>query len=213
MIDVLNLEASSDASFSSTPSSMPRMTNTKGKLYYIVGPSGAGKDTLIDAIRAEFPEDIIVAHRYITRPFGAGGENHIAISETEYFSRQTKGLFAMSWQAHGLCYGVGVEVKSWLNSGFSVVLNGSRAELNQAKQCFGEGLVPIVVNVSLEVLRERLESRGRESAQEIERRLKRATDFAIASQQGCHHIDNSGDIAHSVDQFRQVRSKLEEAKS
>ncbi|GAL20638.1 ATP-binding protein PhnN [Vibrio maritimus] len=70
MIDVLNLEASSDASFSSTPSSMSKATNTKGKLYYIVGPSGAGKDTLIDAIRAEFPEDIIVAHRYITRPFG-----------------------------------------------------------------------------------------------------------------------------------------------
>lgn len=206
MIDILNLEASSDASFSSAESNT---CNQKGKLYYVIGPSGAGKDTLIDAIRSQYPEDIIVAHRYITRPFGAGGENHVAVSETEYFSRQEKGLFAMSWQAHGLCYGVGLEVTSWLTKGFSVVLNGSRAELAQAKQCFGDDLVPIVVNVTLDVLRTRLENRGRESAEEIERRLKRATDFTLTHQKDYFHIDNSGDIQDSVMQFSRMRAEIE----
>ncbi|NOI25040.1 ribose 1,5-bisphosphokinase [Vibrio mediterranei] len=203
------LEASSDASFSSTADYADASTKRKGKLYYVIGPSGAGKDTLIDAIRADHPEDIIVAHRYITRPFGAGGENHVAVSEQEYLSRQQKGLFAMSWQAHGLCYGVGLEVKAWLDKGFSVLLNGSRAELAQAQQCFGSDLVPVVVNVELDVLRTRLQNRGRESREEIERRLQRATEFTLSKQEGFYPIDNSGDVQSSAKQFRHIRFQLE----
>jgi ribose 1,5-bisphosphokinase len=209
------LEASLGASFSSTVDYANASTNRKGedkrkgKLYYVIGPSGAGKDTLIDAIRTDHPEDIIVAHRYLTRPFGAGGENHVAVSEQEYLSRQQKGLFAMSWQAHGLCYGVGLEVKAWLDKGFSVLLNGSRAELSQAQQCFGSDLVPIVVNVELDVLRARLQNRGRESREEIERRLQRASEFALSKQEGFYPIDNSGDVQSSAKQFRDIRFQLE----
>jgi ribose 1,5-bisphosphokinase len=203
------LEASSDASFSPTVDFANASTKRKGKLYYVIGPSGAGKDTLINAIRTDHPEDIIVAHRYITRPFGAGGENHVAVSKQEYLSRQQKGLFAMSWQAHGLCYGVGLEVKTWLDKGFSVLLNGSRAELSQAQQCFGSDLVPIVVNVELDVLRTRLQNRGRESSEEIELRLQRASEFCLSEQEGFYPIDNSGDVQSSAKQFRDIRFQLE----
>ncbi|MGR5177173.1 ribose 1,5-bisphosphokinase [Vibrio parahaemolyticus] len=209
------LEASSDASFSPAVDYANASINhkgedkRKGKLYYVIGPSGAGKDTLIDAIRADHPDDIIVAHRYITRPFGAGGENHVAVSEQEYLSRQQKGLFAMSWRAHGLCYGVGLEVKTWLDKGISVLLNGSRAELAQAQQCFGSELVPIVVHLELDVLRTRLQNRGRESHEEIERRLQRASEFTLSKQEGFFLIDNSGDVQSSAKQFRHIRSQLE----
>ncbi|CAM2824969.1 ribose 1,5-bisphosphokinase [Vibrio mytili] len=223
MISDSTLEASSDASFSSVLDGHPepsacsdlnqchhRISNNRmAKIYYVIGPSGAGKDTLLDAIRSAYPQDIIVAHRYITRPFGAGGENHVAVSESEYLSRQQKGLFAMSWQAHGLYYGIGVEVNTWLDKGFSVLLNGSRAELAQAQRCFGESLVPVVVNVRLEVLRARLQQRGRESAQEIERRLRRAVEYSLSGDPSYHQIDNSGDINSSVAQFSQIRCQVE----
>ncbi len=56
------------------------------RLLYLMGASGSGKDSLLDALRQHLPTDVAVAHRYITRPADAGAENHIALSETEFLS-------------------------------------------------------------------------------------------------------------------------------
>ncbi|MFA0086850.1 ribose 1,5-bisphosphokinase [Vibrio sp. 10N.261.51.F12] len=170
------------------------------QLYYVIGPSGAGKDTLIDAIRAAFIGEIIVAHRYITRAADAGGENHVALTTSEFNSRQQQGLFSLSWQAHGLHYGVGMEVKAWLSQGLSVVVNGSRAELEQAKVVFGDQLLPVLVAVDTSVLRDRLMSRGRETPQQIEQRLQRAQAYAPEGE-GAWIINNSGTVEESIVQF------------
>ncbi len=55
-----------------------------GKLIWLVGPSGSGKDSLLAALRQREHPQLLVAHRYITRPFNAGSENHIALSEHEF---------------------------------------------------------------------------------------------------------------------------------
>lgn len=200
--------ASEGAVFSG--SSIPTPNTTKGKLYYVVGPSGAGKDTLIDAIRVRYPDNLIVAHRYITRPADSGGENHIALHKQEFISRRDKGLFALHWQAHGFEYGIGLEVIIWLAHGFSVVVNGSRAELLQAQNCFGQQLIPIVVQVSSDILRQRLVDRARESALEIEQRLKRAMQYSLPENQSIYVIDNSGTIESSVNQFALLRNEFEQ---
>ena len=81
----------------------------QGRLIAVMGPSGAGKDALIAYARAKSdPAQVIVAHRYITRPAGAGGENHVALSAAEFAARRAAGLFALAWESHGLAYGVGV---------------------------------------------------------------------------------------------------------
>src|SRR5262245_35550910 len=98
-----------------------------GSLYYVVGPSGAGKDTLLRLLRehvAGMP--LVIAHRYITRPHQDAAENHVALSEAEFELRARCGCFAMQWASHGYRYAVGVEIDRWLACGLDVIVSGSR---------------------------------------------------------------------------------------
>jgi len=149
-----------------------------GVLLYVIGASGSGKDSLMHAARETLAGDpnVVFAHRYITRPANAGGENHVALSETEFAARLARNLFAMHWHSHGLHYGLGLEINHWLAKGLTVVVNGSREYLNEASEKYSE-LKPVLIDVSTEVLRERLQLRGRESATSIETRLIRAETF------------------------------------
>ncbi|EET4564781.1 ribose 1,5-bisphosphokinase [Escherichia coli] len=104
-----------------------------GKLIWLMGPSGSGKDSLLAELRLREQTQLLVAHRYITRDASAGSENHIALSEQEFFTRAGQNLLALSWHANGLYYGVGVEIDLWLHAGFDVLVNGSRAHLPQAR--------------------------------------------------------------------------------
>ncbi len=181
------------------------------RIFYVIGASGAGKDSVIDAVRQAWSTAILVAHRYITRAACAGGENHIALTEAEFFYRQQHDLFAMYWQANGLHYGVGLEVDLWLANGCDVMVNGSREFLPQALAHCGDLLVPVVVDVALPVLEQRLRSRGRETEVEIQQRLIRARDFQHSALASSHadtadnsqlwQLDNSGTIAQTLAQF------------
>ncbi|GHM29007.1 hypothetical protein ECZU45_27940 [Escherichia coli] len=77
---------------------------------------------------------------------------------------------ALSWHANGLYYGVGVEIDLWLHAGFDVLVNGSRAHLPQARARYQSALLPVCLQVSPEILRQRTENRGRENASEINAR-------------------------------------------
>lgn len=104
-------------------------------LFYIIGASGAGKDTLINYARNAInaTEQIIFAHRYITRIATYGNENHISLSHAEFKQRKLANFFALNWESHGNCYGIGREIDTWLRKGFSVVVNGSREYLPVAQ--------------------------------------------------------------------------------
>ncbi len=145
-------------------------------LFYLIGASGSGKDSLIDYVRAHLPEksNLLFAHRYITRPANAGSENHIALSQAEFEQRKKAGLFAMNWQSHQLQYGIGSEIWQWMNADLRVVISGSRDYLPQALADFPQ-LIPILITVPDELLRERLSKRGRESEAQIEERLSKAS--------------------------------------
>lgn len=150
-----------------------------GKLIWLVGASGSGKDSLLAALRQRENARLLVAHRYITRPFNAGSENHIALSKQEFFNRAERQLFALSWHANNNYYGIGIEIDLWLHAGFDVVANGSRAHLPQARARYADALLPICLQVTPEVLRQRLEQRGRESEAEIALRLERAARYTL----------------------------------
>src|SRR5260221_12325862 len=93
-----------------------------------MGPSGAGKDSVLQFARAALSADerFAFAHRYITRPPDAGGENHVSLSEPEFETRRVAGLFTFHWHAHGFRYGIGIEIEAWRRAGFLVVVSGSR---------------------------------------------------------------------------------------
>lgn len=132
------------------------------RLIYVVGASGSGKDSLMSYARSRLANEsqVVFAHRYITRSADAGGENHVALTQEEFDSRRRAGLMAMHWESHGHAYGLGIEVNQWLAKGITVVVNGSREYLETAAQRYPE-LVPVWVEVSPEVLRARLQARGR----------------------------------------------------
>ena len=169
-----------------------------GKLIWLVGPSGSGKDSLLAALRQREHPQLLVAHRYITRPFTSGSENHVALSEQEFFTRDEQHLFALSWYANNTYYGIGVEIDLWLQAGFNVVANGSRAHLAQARARYADALLPICLEVTPEVLRQRLEQRGRENPQEIAQRLERAARYTPTN---CLMLNNDGSLSQSVDNF------------
>ncbi|MDH4571489.1 ribose 1,5-bisphosphokinase [Salinicola acroporae] len=166
-----------------------------GRLIYVMGASGVGKDSLLRELRQRRP-DVLVAHRYITRASG-GGENCVELSAAEFAWRRAQRLFCLAWHAHGLDYGVGIEIESWLAAGHTVVLNGSRRALVLARSRFGAALVPLLVVADAEVLRRRLLARGRETPAEIEARLARGG--GEESLVDLPRLDNGGELAQSVE--------------
>lgn len=143
-----------------------------GLLVAIVGPSGAGKDTLIDALAAKRP-DIHIARRIITRAADAGGEAHQAVSEPLFEAQLAMGRYAFHWGAHGLRYAISAGIDQHLAAGRVVVFNGSRKALPDIARAYPQLLV-LMVTAPAEVLAARLAARGREDARDIAARLRRA---------------------------------------
>jgi ribose 1,5-bisphosphokinase len=171
----------------------------KARLIYVMGASGSGKDSLMLHARKSLArqKNIVFAHRYITRPADAGGENHVALTPDEFASRVAAGLFALHWQSHGHHYGIGIEIDQWLASGVTVVVNGSREYLPQVFSRYRE-VVPLLIEVSPDVLRERLLSRGRETREQVEKRLQRHQVLAGACE-GCLKVNNDGQLHEGGD--------------
>ncbi|MGO2419591.1 MAG: ribose 1,5-bisphosphokinase [Vibrio casei] len=171
------------------------------RLFYVIGPSGSGKDSVMSLIREQWSQHIVIAHRYITRDASAGSENHVALSVQEFEQRQNKNFFALDWQANGHCYGIGCEVDAWLAKGVDVMVNGSRAYLEQARERYGAALIPVVIDVAIDILKQRLTARDRESAQEIEWRLIRAEQLKQHNIEGAIMLDNSGLLSDTIVPF------------
>ncbi|WEX75310.1 phosphonate metabolism protein/1,5-bisphosphokinase (PRPP-forming) PhnN [Sinorhizobium numidicum] len=168
-----------------------------GTLIVVVGPSGAGKDSVMGFAARHFAQrpDILFVRRVITRPSDAGGEVHESVSAAEFDDMRQNGAFAVSWQAHGLSYGIPREIAEKIASGMTAIVNGSRAALPAIRAAFGDVAVA-VITADPPVLAKRLAERGRESEEDILRRLSRQTPDVIAGND-VTVIDNSGrlDIA------------------
>ena len=168
-------------------------------LVYVMGPSGAGKDTLIAYARARVdPARIVFAHRYITRPATEGGENHIALTVDEFAKRSAAGLFALSWYSHGFAYAIGVEIDLLRAHVALIVVSGSRAAWPQAQRRYPD-LRGVLIEAPAAVRAERLTGRGREDAAAIDERL--AAEVKVAESESVHRLDNGGALQHAGDEL------------
>lgn len=180
-----------------------------GKLLYLVGASGSGKDSLLEGCRQRLQSEhgCFVAHRYITRAANIGGENHIHLSAEEFDMRASMGMFAMQWYSHGYSYGIGSEIDNWLAKGVNVVINGSREYLRIAMHSY-PNLIPVLVEVDDETLHQRLLKRGREGEIEILQRLERHRQIVDSLPANIMRIDNNTDLKHGVDALLKLIDSL-----
>ncbi|MBA4783314.1 MAG: phosphonate metabolism protein/1,5-bisphosphokinase (PRPP-forming) PhnN [Rhizobiales bacterium] len=168
----------------------------QGALVLIVGPSGAGKDTLIAWLKANLLNpDILFARRVVTRAPDDVFEDHLAMSEEDFHRMRQEGAFAVTWQAHGLHYAIPKDVLDHIRQGGVAVANGSRRVLDAFAEVFPT-MVVIVLTVERTVLARRLAARGRETESEIAERLKPVAMTSDA-RFNCLEIDNSGPIEHA----------------
>lgn len=155
------------------------------RAFYLMGPSGSGKDTLIKGLQAKLGEAVSVPPRYIDRPYQAGQlEQHYALTPLVFEELQNKACFSLSWSANGHHYGYDKQWLEELNKGKVVLLNGSRAHWSEAHQHYPESLVPIVLALPEAEQKQRLMQRGREDEAAIEARLARSVmlaDSGVAS--------------------------------
>ncbi|WPK01998.1 phosphonate metabolism protein/1,5-bisphosphokinase (PRPP-forming) PhnN [Pseudomonas putida] len=172
-----------------------------GRLIFLVGPSGSGKDSLIDASREQLAlAEVEIARRVITRSAEAKGEAAQGVTPEQFDTLRAQGAFAMHWRANGLDYGIPRQVDQWLAAGRSVLVNGSRAYLPEARQRYPD-LLAVLVEVKPEVLRQRLLARGRETAEEVEQRLARSARLQAAADPSVHVLDNSSTLEAAVAAF------------
>ncbi len=161
------------------------------RLVYVMGPSGVGKDSVLDWLKAHAPAKPVVhfARRTVTRPLHAGGEDHEALPVDCFEQQAQVDAFALHWQANGLRYGVRHGQLAPLQQGQWVLVNGSRGHLPQALSAYPEMTV-VHITARPDTLRQRLTARGRETEVEVQARLQRALEFTAPP--GAHCIANDG---------------------
>lgn len=162
-----------------------------GRLVLVVGPSGAGKDTLIDGARAACAGDpgIVFVRRFVTRPPSAS-ETNTQLTAEQFDREAAAGAFALHWQAHGNKYGIPVSMDAEIAAGRTVVCNGSRTAVEPARRRYANVTV-VLVTAPPEVLAQRLQARGRDSDGDMGSRLQRARLGDEAIDADCI-IDNAG---------------------
>ena len=146
----------------------------RGTLFLIVGPSGAGKDTLIEGARSALRSDAryVFARRVVTRSAAAGGEVHLSATPEEFAQQVRARDFMLHWKAHGLGYGLPRSLDDDLVQGRNVVANVSRSVIAEATSRYAPVRV-IVITASPEARAQRLAARGREDPSGVAGRLAR----------------------------------------
>jgi phosphonate metabolism protein PhnN/1,5-bisphosphokinase (PRPP-forming) len=165
-------------------------------LVLVVGPSGAGKDTLMEGARARLNNDprYRFVRREITRPAEAGGEDHTPITPETFAARQAAGAYALAWEAHGLGYAIPADIADDLAAGHCVIANVSRAVLTEAARAFPTRILEITAPI--DILARRLAARGRETEADIAARLARAVPLPEGLDIAC--VQNTGPVEDGI---------------
>jgi ribose 1,5-bisphosphokinase len=173
-----------------------------GRLILVVGPSGAGKDTLIGCAAAACADDgnIVFPRRVVTREASPSEDNE-QVSLDAFRQARGKDEFAVQWEAHGHCYALRRAINDDIRSGRTVVANVSRAVVDAVRRAYAAVTV-VSITAPPDILAERLTARARSSDGQLADRLRRAVDDAAAVPDVT--IINIGSVEDRVREFVQV---------
>jgi ribose 1,5-bisphosphokinase len=152
-----------------------------GRLVLVVGPSGAGKDTLLGLAKAACADDrnIVFPRRMITREASASEENE-EVSIGTFQEALTRGEYAMHWEAHGHCYALSLAIDDEIRAARTIVANVSRTVIGAMRRAYAD-VVVVSITAPPNVLAERIAMRARGSDGKLESRLGRVVEDASAA--------------------------------
>lgn len=152
-----------------------------GRLILVIGPSGAGKDTLIGRARAACADDatMVFPRRVVTREASSFEDNE-QVSFEAFRQALARGEFAMHWEAHGHGYALRRTIEHDIRAGCTVVANVSRMVVDAMRRTYAD-VVVVSITAPPEILKQRLAARARDSDGQIEHRLRRTVNDAAAA--------------------------------
>jgi ribose 1,5-bisphosphokinase len=170
-----------------------------GRLVLVVGPSGAGKDTVMSAAKARCLDDrsIVFARRVVTRP-ATLAEDHDTISDAAFEDADRHGDFAFRWEAHGLKYGIPRTTDDEIRAGRAVVCNVSRGIVAVVRPRYAH-VVCVLITAPPDVLAARLSGRARDSDGPLEQRIARNEVYGDFRADAV--IENNGTLEAAVEKL------------
>jgi ribose 1,5-bisphosphokinase len=173
-----------------------------GRLVLVVGPSGAGKDTLLALARAACADarGIVFPRRVVTRE-ASSAEDNAQISSEDFQLALADGDFAVHWQAHGHCYALPRAIDDDVRAGRTVVANMSRTVVEAMRRAYADVTV-VEVTAPSEILAQRLAARARSSDGHLADRLRRAPDGVTATPDLT--INNIGSAEHHAHELVRI---------
>lgn len=178
----------------------------RGNIYIVSAPSGAGKSTLCQELLREYPE-ITYSISHTTRAPREGEKNGVDyhfVSREAFVERIDKGLMAEWAEVHGNYYGTSLEtLEESAAKGMDVLLDidvqGAESLCEKMPECITVFIMP----PSMEELRARLDKRGTDSAETIEKRMKNA-EGEMAKRDLYQHVIVNDDLETAVGEFVSV---------
>ncbi len=152
-------------------------SESAGSLFVVAAPSGAGKTSLVRALLADRPL-LQLSVSFTTRAPRAGevnGHDYHFVSHAEFERRREAGEFLEWAEVHGNLYATSRRwIEERIRAGVDIVLEIDWQGAVQVQQLFADAVGVFIVPPSIDALRERLEQRGQDSAEVIERRVAAA---------------------------------------
>ena len=187
-------------------------------LYLSMGPSGAGKDTLLlgarEALQAAGDDRVVFVTRRLTRSADAITDIEESVTHAQFEAAEAAGEHAFSWAAHDTRYAIpAAALDAALANNQRCLLNTSRTMVDAALQYGAQRGIDVYclyITCSEDFLRERLLARGREDAEAVDKRLARSRAIQPT---GPHvlTIPNEGTVEEGVDVVRRCLLGEEEA--
>ena len=183
-------------------------------LVIISGPSGVGKDTIIDVLRRRDVEKERVADRHYVvtmttrgrREGEVDGLDYHFVSRQEFLRVRAARGFLEANEVHGNWYGSPRDqVRDALRAGKDVILKIDVQGAQKVKEQVSEALLIFIIPPSLETLISRLRSRATETADELEVRQRDAA-IEIARQGDYDHVvvNETGKVEQTADRIESI---------